>query len=191
MSFQGFRAGPQIAAADLHLNNHIAAKLKQLLWIAGMLAQRQPLAIGADRAVQEPHAQVGQVKLEIAVGADRSNAEIHLGRLHPELGRVQDLGRQLGQQSIEAAVDVGKTGRFLGGHGQVGAADACEKAGQKALLEEIDGSGPVLLAGDGELVEVAAGLAGGKDELAGERLRSRLAPVCRWPHGRRGFTPSK
>src|SRR5205807_5379406 len=40
------------------------------------------------------------------------------------------------------------------------------------LLEQIDGLPPVLLAAHGELIEVAADMSGGKDELAGKRPRA-------------------
>ena len=53
--------------------------------VAGGVAQRQPGGVGAgDRAVEQPHALVFQVQLELALVADLQNAEVDLLRLEAE-----------------------------------------------------------------------------------------------------------
>jgi hypothetical protein len=173
MSFEGFIAGAQMTSANLDMDDDITIALEKPLRIAGGVAERQPFAVRADRAVQEPLAQVGEMQLKTAVGADRHDAEAYSARLSAKLGRVKNLRGNFRQETVQAAVSVRKAGRFLGGQGKIGTADAREKAGEKALLEEVDCTRPVLLAGHGELIEVAARLAGRKDKLAWKRLHSR------------------
>src|SRR5262249_28458273 len=123
---------------------------------------------GRDGAVHEPHAEVGQVQLGGAVLADLDEAEVDLAGRGLYFRRLQGLRRELGQELVEAAIDVGELGGLLGGHGQIDAPHAAEERTEKPLLEQRYGGRPVLLAGESELIEVAAGQAVGEDELVGK-----------------------
>src|SRR5262249_29976076 len=68
------------------------------------------------------------------------------------------------------AVVVGEGGRLLGGHRQVDTTEAAEEVAEEALLQQLPGGVPVTLAGQGQLVEVAAGPARGGDGRGGEGL---------------------
>ena len=86
-----------------------------------------------------------------------------------EIGINHNGSVQIAKELIEAAILIGKTGGFLSGSGEVGAAQAAQKTRKETLLEQTDGLGPVLHADHGQLVEIAAGESGGKDEGSGER----------------------
>jgi hypothetical protein len=102
--------------------------------------------------------------------ADREPAEGHMGRPDFEPWRRQRLRGEAGQQPVQGALAVGEAGRLLGGGGQVHAAQRGEEVLQVAPLQQVGRLGPAPLTGEGELVEVAAHLAGGEDKRPGERL---------------------
>src|SRR5262249_19341759 len=112
---------------------------------------------------------VGQMDFRASVGVARQSSKINLRRLGLELRALQDVGRQFGKKLIEPAVGVGKSRRLQGGHGQVSAAQATQKRSQESLFEHVQGGLPVVLAGQGKLVEVLADLAAREYELIGKR----------------------
>ena len=108
----------------------------------------------------------------LAVGAHGEDTEAHRRWARLAAWAVAKPASVTCQELVEAAFGIGKLGGFFGGHGQIGAAQAAEKAGEETLLEQIDGGLPVVLAGHGELIEVAASLSAGKDELIAEKERT-------------------
>ncbi len=158
------RVPAQVVAAHLYRDDRFVAELEDFLRLAGRVAQGEPFAVGGDGAIQQAHARVAQVQFDGAVAAHRQPAEVDRGRLGLELGRLEDLAGQLGKQLVQAAVGIGEPGRLLGGDGEIDAPEPTEERCEEALFEQIESGGPVLLTADGELVEVAAGLAVGKDE---------------------------
>jgi hypothetical protein len=97
-----------------------------------------------------------------------------VARLDLEPGRLDDLRGELGEDLIEAAVRVGELGGFLRCDGQIDPAEPTEERGEEALAQQVERGGPVLLAGDRELVEVTARLAVGKDERGRELRRTGI-----------------
>src|SRR5262249_2419420 len=136
-------------------NLQLAAELEQLLLSAGSAAQRQPGAIDAgNRAVEQAHAQVLQTQLELLVFGALELAEVELGGIDLELWFLDVAGGELCEELSETAVLIGILCCLARGHSKVGAADAAEEFFQGALFDQVEGLGPILLAGHRQLVEV-------------------------------------
>lgn len=130
--------------------------------------------------MQEPHALVQEPKLQPAILAGGDVAQIDFRRLHPELWWLQSAAGQLVQELIQAPLAVGMPCGLPGSQGQVGPTEAPQKPFQSPLMEQVAGLGPVLLAGQGQLVEAAARSAGWEYEWSVEPLaadRDRSASV--------------
>src|SRR5438128_9762124 len=98
------------------------------------------------------------MQIQVSIRTHGKHAQTDHARLDLDLGTLQDVGGELGQELVEAAVGVGIIGGFVGGHGEVCPAQAAEKTREKALLEKVDGGFPVGLAGRGQLIEITANL---------------------------------
>ncbi len=129
------------------------------------------LGLGAGhRAIEQPHALVFQVQVELAGLADLEDAKVDFAGFDTEAGSGNHVAGKFAQQLIEATVVVGKLVGFLGGPDEVEPAQAAEEAFEVALAEQVARGRPVFLAGHGQLVEVPALPAGGKDEWLLESL---------------------
>src|SRR5207237_1645534 len=113
-----------------------------------------------------------RVQDEVAVCADVQLPGVDLLLIGAEFRLFQDMGGELVEQLIEAAVGVAELLRLVGRPREVGPAQAAEERLEEALLEQLLGRVPVVLAGAGQFVETATGAAGGEDEGAVELLRA-------------------
>ena len=91
MPFDRLGAGAEVLAANLHRDDRLGAELEHLLGMARRVAQREPFAIGGDGAVQQAHAEVGQVQFAGAIVADLELAEVDLARLGLQFRRLHRL----------------------------------------------------------------------------------------------------
>src|SRR5262245_2882057 len=103
----------------------------------------------------------------VVAGAERAQVDLTGSDLKPR--RLQSLAGQLVQKLVQAVIGVRMLGRDAGRQGEVASTQAAEKVLQVPLLEKRGGFGPACLTGQGELIEVLAGLARGKDKRIGER----------------------
>ena len=161
----------------------LAAELKELLRRSGGVAEAHPRAtVHGHRAVQQAHALVVQHQVKIAVLANLQSPETDLARLDAELGGVQNLAGQPGQELIQAAVAIGKVGGDAGRLSQIDPPQAAEETFQVAFFQKLPGPGPIFIAGDGQFIEVAAGTTRGEHKGTGEgsiagRDRAAIAGV--------------
>ena len=131
------------------------------------------------RAVEQPHALIFEMNLELAIGPDGDDAEIDVLRLDVEFRFAERFAGQLVEELIEAAIMVGEFGRFLRGQRKVDAAQTAEKGFEITLFQQVTGGVPFLDAGQGQLVEIAAGRPVGKT--------NGLANIARRPRRDRRF----
>ena len=157
-------------AEDAHGDRVGVARLQQHLRLARRFAEDEPIAVGRRGAAQEEHALVVDLQLEDAVAAGGELAEVGFGELERQLGGPQRLGvgGEAFQELAQAAVEIGVGGGLAGGAGKVEPADAAEERRPDTLHHEGTSLLPVVVARQGELVEVDAGLAVGKEERARE-----------------------
>src|SRR6185437_3555569 len=144
-----------------------------MLLVGSRVAQGQPGTVGAeDCAVNEPHALIFHAQIEIPLVADGQNTEIDLLRFKAQTRFGENIGGQFLQQLIESAIGIGEFGGFLGGEGEIDAAESAEEISQVALREKIASGGPFFLTGQGQLVEAVALPTAREDEGIRERLRA-------------------
>src|SRR5262249_2858741 len=182
-------AGAKVLTPGLHRQHGVSQELKHLAGDALSLAHSQPRRLlTGDGPEKQPRALVGQVQLDLPVGVGLYLAVADLARLGDERGGRQGLVRHLSEEAVEAPVGIRIAGAFLGRLGKVGAADAPEKSGEVALAQQVDRRGPVVDAGQGQLVEGLAGDPRGKNERRGkgstagiEAVRAASAKRCSVP----------
>src|SRR5690348_13666268 len=119
------------------------------------------------------------MQLDRAVSAALELAEVDVARFDLQPRRLDDLTGELGEELVETTVGLGELGRLLRRDREVDAAQTAEERGEESLPQQIEGGRPVLLAGDGELVKVTAGLTVRKDERRWEVCR----PGVDWAAG--------
>ncbi len=158
-------------AVDLDRQGKLAQALEDFARRSGAFAQRQPgRVVAGDRALQQPHALILDVQHETAIAAARDLAEVHLLRLHEQFGRLPRAARQLAQQLIQTAIEVGLAQRLLRRLRQVLRDPGAKKAVQITLPEEVQRLFPLAVTSQHQLVEVTALPAGRKVERREERL---------------------
>ncbi len=151
-------AGRQPGAHDAHPYALFLRELHHVRLTGRGRFHLQPIAIAGHAANDQPMPVVGQADAEVAVLAGLEVAELHLQRRRLQARRRQIVGRQPRQESIDAAIGIAlRRGLSRDSH-QIGPAEPAQECRQHAVLEQVPGFLPVLLTGEGELVEILAGV---------------------------------
>jgi hypothetical protein len=130
--------------------------LKQLLSGATSVAfsQNEPARIRGNGAIKQTHASIGHSQLEALVNICPNYAQVELVGGYLKRWRLKHMAWHTGEKLVKASFFVGETCSSASRKGQVDPTQLGQEFLDAAALEHVGGSGPIILTGQGHLIEV-------------------------------------